>query len=201
MVGVRYTPLSYVTDDSAWSQVTRVTQLFEIKFINTGDIEFLKTNTIHYGPHYRDDNSKVWMLLKKLLLRTPPYHHIDEFERNRDGRGAWFTLKGYYNGEDFINCTTQECLTKLRSLHYRGETPRFGFEQFVKAQKECCKRLRDVGYNGGLGVNEATKCTNLKSMIMSDAQLESALSIARTREMFSGAFDDWFIFLRLKSMR
>ena len=113
------------------------------------------------------------MLLKKSLLGNQPYHHIDEFGRNRDGRGAWLALKAYYKGEDFVNRTTQECLTKLRTLHYRGETPRFGFEQFVEAQKECYKRLCHVGYNGRNGVDEASKCTNLKSMIISDAQLET----------------------------
>ena len=196
MVGSRFTPLSYIIDDTERPRITRATPLFEDEIIDTADIEFLKKNTTHHGPQYQEDNSKVWMLLKKSLLGNQPYHHIDEFERNRDGRGAWFALKGYYEGEDFINRTTQECLTKLRSLHYRGETPRFGFEQFVEAQKECYKRLRDVGYNGGAGVDEATKCTNLKAMIMSDAQLETALSIARTRGMFSGAYDDLVHFLK-----
>ena len=130
------------------------------------------------------------------FLGNQPYHHTDEFGRNRDGRGALLALKAYYKGEDFVNRTTQECLTKLRTLHCRGETPRFGFKQFVEAQKECYKRLRNVGYNGGNGVDEATKCTNLKSMIMSDAHLETALSIARTRGMFSGAFDDLVYFLK-----
>ena len=196
MIGARYTPLSYVIDCTERPRITRATQLFEVEVIDMGDVELLKTNTTHHGPQYKDDNSKVWMLLKKSLLGNQPYHHIDEYEKTRDGRGAWLALKAYYEGEDFVNRTTQECLTKLRSLHYRGETPRFGFEQFVEAQKECYKRLRDVGYNGGLGVDEATKCTNLKSAIMSDAQLETALSIARTRGMFSGAFDDLVHFLK-----
>ena len=196
MIGTRHTPLSYVVDETTRPRVTRATPLYEVELINAGDVEFLKTNTIHVGAHYQEDNAKVWMLLKKSLLGNAPYHHIDEFERNRDGRGAWFALKGYYEGEDFVNRTTQECLTKLRTLHYRDETPRFGFEQFVEAQKECYKRLRDVGYNNGQGVDEATKCTNLKSMIMSDAQLETALSIARTRGMFSGTFDDLVHFLK-----
>ena len=196
MVGARYTPLSYVIDGTERPRITRTTPLFEVETIDMGDIDLIKSNTTHHGPQFKEDNSKVWMLLKKSLLGHQPYHHIDEYERNRDGRGAWLSLKAYYEGEDFVNRTTQECLTKLRTLHYRGETPRFGFEQFIEAQKECYKRLRDVGYNGGNGVDEATKCTNLKAMIMSDAQLETALSIARTREMFSGAFDDLVHFLK-----
>ena len=74
------------------------------------------------------------MLIKKSLLGHQPYHHVEEFESKRDGRGAWLTLKAYHEGEDFINKTIQENLTKLRTLHYRGETQRFGFKQFVEIQ-------------------------------------------------------------------
>ena len=45
-----------------------------------------------------------------------------------------------------------------------------------------------MSYNNGLGVDEATKCSNLKRMILGDAQLETALSIAQTRGLFNGAF-------------
>ena len=138
----------------------------------------------------------MWILIKKSLLGYQPYHHVDEFKRNCDGRGAWLTLKAYYEGEDFMNKTIQENLTKLMTLHYCGETQRFGFKQFVEIQKECYKRLQDVGYNNGSGVDEATKCSNLKTMILSDVQLETALSIARTRGLFNRTFDDLVHFLK-----
>ena len=47
-----------------------------------------------------------------------------------------------------------------------------------------------------MGVDEATKCSNLKTMILGDAQLETALSIARTRGLFNGSFDDLVHFLK-----
>ena len=65
-------------------------------------------------------------------------------------RQAWEALRAYYEGEDYVNRTIQECLTKVRTMYYRGETPRFNFERFIDRQKECYKRLRDVGYNGGI---------------------------------------------------
>ena len=196
MIGTRSIPLSYVIDDTDRPQVTRTTPLIETDAIDLLDDSFFARYATHHGALYSEDNSKVWMLIKKSLLGHQPYHHVDEFENKRDGRGAWLTLKAYYEGEDFVNKTIQENLTKLRTLHYRGETQRFGFEQFVDIQKECYKRLRDVGYNNGLGVDEATKCSNLKTMILGDAQLETALSIARTRGLFNGNFDDLVHFLK-----
>ena len=105
-------------------------------------------------------------------------------------------LKAYYEGEDFVNKTLQENLTRLWTLHYRGETQRFGFEQFIEIQKECYKRLCSVGFNNGMGVDEATKCSNLKTMILGNAKLETALSIARTRGLFNGTFDNLVNFLK-----
>ena len=196
MIGSRNIPLSYVIDESERPRITRATAFLEVAVMDLSDDSFFAAHTTHHGPSYTEDNSKVWMLIKKSLLGHQPYHHIDEYERGRDGRGAWLTLKAYYEGEDFVNKTIQENLTKLRTLHYRGETQRFGFEQFIELQKECYKRLRDVGYNNGAGVDEATKCSNLKTMILGDAQLETALSIARTRGLFNGTFDDLVHFLK-----
>ena len=196
MIGSRNVPLIYVIDESERPRITRTTAFLEIDVMDLSDDSFFAANTTHHGPLFTEDNSKVWMLIKKSLLGHPPYHHIDEYERRRDGRGAWLALKAYYEGEDFVNKTIQENLTKLRTLHYRGESQRFGFEQFIELQKECYKRLRDVGYNNGAGVDEATKCSNLKTMILGDAQLETALSIARTRGLFNGTFDDLVHFLK-----
>ena len=194
--GARNIPLLYVVNEAARPRVVRATPLFEVELIDLNDLEFYAASTIHNGPQFAEDNAQVWMLIKKSLLGNQPYHHIDEYEQAKDGRGAWLALKAYYEGEDFINKTIQENLTKLRTLHYRGETQRFGFEQFIEIQKEAYKRLRDVGYNNGQGVDEATKCSNLKTMILGDAQLETALSIARTRGLFNGTFDDLVHFLK-----
>ena len=81
-------------------------------------------------------------------------------------------------------------------MFYRGESPRFNFEKFIDVQKDCYKRLRDVGYNDGKGLDDASKCSNLKQMIMPEAQLETALSMARTQGLFNGSFDELIHFLK-----
>ena len=156
---------------------------------------------IHFGTHFKRDNSRVWQLLKKSLLGTQPYHHMDHCAHQENGWRAWEALCSYYEGEDYITKTTQECLTRVRTMYYKGETPRFNFEKFIDKQKECYKRLRDVGYNNSLGVDDASKCSNLKQMILPEAHLETSLSLARTQGLFNGPFDDLVHFLRLKLMR
>ena len=53
-----------------------------------------------------------------------------------------------------------------------------------------------MGYNNGAGVDDALKCSNSKQMILPEAQLETALSMARTQGLFNGLFDDLIHFLK-----
>ena len=132
MIGSRNIPLTYVVDETERLRITRATAFLEIDVMALSDDSLFATNTTHHGPLFIEDNMKVWILIKKLLLGYQPYHHIDEFECRRDRGGAWLALKAYYEGEDFVNKTIQENLTKLRTLNYRGKTQRFGFEQFIE---------------------------------------------------------------------
>ena len=81
-------------------------------------------------------------------------------------------------------------------MYCKGETPRFNFEKFIDKQKECYKWLRDMGYNNRVGVDHAPKCSNLKQMILPEAHLETALSLAQTQGLFNGPFDDLVHFLK-----
>ena len=194
--GSNGTPLLYIVDQTD-RPTTRPNQaLIEVNRQSLDSWEFYHENMVHFGAHYKRDNAKVWQLLKKSLLGTQPYHHIDHCARAENGRRAWESLRSYYEGEDYVNKTIQECLTRVRTMYYKGETPRFNFERFIDKQKECYKLLRDVGYNNGQGVDDASKCSNLKQMILPEAQLETALSLARTQGLFNGSFDDLVHFLK-----
>ena len=56
--------------------------------------------------------------------------------------------------------------------------------------------MRDVGYNNGIDVDDASKCSNLKQMILPEAHLETALLLAQTQGLFNGPFDDLVYFLK-----
>ena len=129
--GSNGTPLSYIVDETP-RPATRSNQGFiSVTSISLDSWEVYTQSMIHFGPHYRKDNSKVWQLLKRSLLGFQPYHHIDHCARQEDGRKAWSSLRSYYEGEDYVNKTVQECLTRVRTMYYRGETPRFNFEKFI----------------------------------------------------------------------
>jgi hypothetical protein len=98
-------------------------------------------------------------------------------------------LKSYYEEEDFVEATISENLARIRSLFYHGQTPKFTFEKFDQTQMECYKRLREVGYNNGRGVDDAKICTDLISLIMPSADLEVALSLARNKGIVSNDYE------------
>ena len=137
IVGSNGTPISYVVDKTPRIAKRGNQPFTETRNINLYSWETYTQKMIHFGPHFKKDNHKVWQILKKSLLGSQPYHHIDHCARQENGQRAWNALRAYYEGEDYVNKTIQECLTRVRTMYYRGETPRFTFEKFIDCQKEC----------------------------------------------------------------
>ena len=156
-------------------------------YVQIGEIDFetpdlFLNQTIHFGPTYKSDNKRLWSLMENALVNTSPYNHISPFERNRDGRRAWSALKTYFEGEDFVQRTQDQAMATLSNTYYRGETKYFKFEDYVNAHLTAHKKLLQVGYNGGAGMDEATKVHHFKHNILPAAELEGAISLARLKE-------------------
>ena len=137
--GSNGTPLSYVVDETPRAVTYGNQAYLEVATINLNSLEVYSSNMTHFGTHFKKDSSKVWQMLKKSLLGNQPYHHIDHCARSENGQRAWDSLRSYYKGEDYDNKTIQECLIRVRTMYYCGETPRFNFEKFINKQKECYK--------------------------------------------------------------
>ena len=50
---------------------------------------------------------------------------IAQFFRTKDGRKAWIALKSHYEGEDYVQQISEEAMSKLKTVHYRGENRNF----------------------------------------------------------------------------
>ena len=198
MNGSKYLTLSYVIDKTPRAVTTVTAPKVEVPTVDVSDLTNLKSYTVHFGPTFKRDNAMVWSVIKTALLSTQPYNIIDTCDRMKDGRKAFEMLKSYYEGEDFVEATVQENLARIRSLFYHGETPKFNFDKFVHTQMECYKKLRDVGYNNGRGVDDTTMCTDLISSIMPAADLEVALSLARNKGITNSDYERLVHFLRQK---
>ena len=118
----------------------------------------------------------MWDILKSNLLGEPAYNHISTNNTSRNGRGAWQSLVGFYEGEDFKERLRESAFSKLSTTFYKGETHRFDFIKYIQVHKEAHKLLEDCGYNEGRGMDDATKIQHFQSGIKQDAGLETAPS-------------------------
>ena len=114
--GSNGTPLAYVVDATPRTVTRRNQQFIETQTINQETLEMYTKRMIHFDPHYKKDNAKVWQILKKSLLSNQPYHHIDHCARQEDDQRAWEGLHDNYKGEDYINKTIQK-MSNTRKNH------------------------------------------------------------------------------------
>ena len=55
-------------------------------------MDYLKTNAVHFGVAYNEDNLKLWNILKIAFMNSPGYYIIQHFEATKNGRKAYLAL-------------------------------------------------------------------------------------------------------------
>jgi hypothetical protein len=81
---------------------------------------------------YNKDNVKVYGILKQLCLEGPGRSYILEFDRVKDGRGAWLATYSHYEGDSFRNRSKEEAYTILEHIHYEGEWKGFTLKPLLQ---------------------------------------------------------------------
>ena len=87
-------------------------------------------------------------------------------------------------------------MDKLKNISYRGETEYFSFEHYHKTHVKAYKQLLDIGYNKGKGLDDETKIFYFKAGIQLQADLETALTLAWSKE--NGTFADYVTYLSME---
>jgi hypothetical protein len=93
------------------------------------------------GKQYNHDNAKVYGILKQLCLEGPGRSYILDFDRTKDGRGAWLAMYSHYEGDSFRNRSKDEAYAILDGIHYEGKCKSFTFENFIERHNECFLEL------------------------------------------------------------
>ena len=185
--------LAYLVDTTVRPVTHGNSALLESDIIDLEEEDVFETKTIHFGSSYRGDNKKLWNMLEAALLNSDPYNMIAQFFRTKDGRKAWIALKSHYEGEDYVQQIREEAMSRLKTVHYRGETRNFKWENYVSAHIKAHKQLLDVGYNNGHGLDDATKIQFLRSNIVPQADMHVSLAVARPYE--KKPFQEYLTFL------
>jgi hypothetical protein len=85
------------------SYVIRPLDVFDPNEIFETDHERIIKSVPLIGPDYVEDNGMVYDLLKGLMLAGPAWPWMQQYDRKRDGRGAWKALMAHYEGSSAIN--------------------------------------------------------------------------------------------------
>ena len=188
-------PIDYVIDETPRAATRANVVRLPVDEVDITEDGIYRTRTVHFGKAFKEDNKRVWLFIKTLLLQTSAYNHIIEMDCTSNGRRAWLTLKSFYEGEDFQQRLQDEAFSILTNTVYRGESARFNFESYVNRHLKAHKLLLEAGYNGGSGMDESTKIQHLKSGIKFDAGLEHAITTSRTSGLLRGTFQAFVAFL------
>ncbi len=135
------------------------------------------------GEQYNRDNNKVYGILKQLCLEGPGRSYILQFDRNKDGRGAWLAMHSHFEGESYRNRAKLEAYATLANIHYDGERKSFTFETFIEKHNQCFLELSRQNEP----VHEDKKVRDFLDRINA-SELQAAKQAVRTSEAMVGNF-------------
>ena len=186
--------MEYLLDETE-REVTRPNaRLIELDdLLDLKDSNVFKEKAVHFGDSFKTDNIKLWNLVEAQVMNTDPYNHIASCARTKNGIQAWNLLKLQYEGENAKQRIRTLAMDRLKSTKYYGDTKYFNFEKYINVHVKAHKQLLDIKYNDGKGLDNETMIFYFKEGIEPKADLETALTLGRTRE--SGTFSDYVIFM------
>jgi len=97
------------------------------------------------GDDFQRDNTRVYGIIKQLVLEGPGSSYILPFDKTSNGRAAWLSLTAHFEGESYRNRNVEEAYATLESLHYEGERRGFTFEKFVEKHNGAYLELERYG--------------------------------------------------------
>ena len=99
------------------------------------------------GKRFQKDNTKVWNILKSLVIDTDGWTWIEEYDDPRnDGRAAMKALISHYDGPGEKEKRIAEARATLQNVHYRSEKHAVNWEVYVTKLKEAFTTLSDNGH-------------------------------------------------------
>ncbi len=106
------------------------------------DLECLIAIALLVGDAFQRDNTRVYGIVKQLMIEGPGRSYILPYDKANDGRLVWLALRAHYEGEGFKNQNVEEAYSTLEHIFYEGEKKGFTFEKFLECHNECYLQLK-----------------------------------------------------------
>ena len=187
--------IDYVVNTTERDITIPTTSRSQVNTYEIDDEDIFRCTAVHFGVAFKQDNKRIFSLLKSALLNTGPWDHISRFNKASDGKKAMEALVLYYEGEDFIKRQQEKAFYTFDNTCYRGESKQFSWDGYVQKHLTAHALLLKIGYNNGNGLDESTKIQYLKRNIKPEADLENALTISRTTSNIISDFQKFANFI------
>jgi hypothetical protein len=131
-------PLAYVLRDNAVPTAEDMDRDF-------GDInDTLEATLSHTCPYFRKDSTRVYDILKPLIIEGDCWGFVLPLDRRRDGRAAFLTLKEQAEGP--ANCERRKTIAyqKLKTK-FTGFSRKFTFDDYIAVYQKAFNELLYLG--------------------------------------------------------
>ena len=152
---------------------------------DVNSIEFMKLNASLRGNDYKTDNQNLYIILRHYLSNTPGWNVISKFSNENNGRLAYKTLRGHYEGASYYDLMKTKANTLMMKTFYRGDTLKYSWEKFVAVHLEAHRMFDDIGEP----LPDSLKILYMKGGIRPEAGLEASMEVAKGLPNVNNSFD------------
>ena len=85
----------------------------------------------HTGVAHTNNNRTVWSFIRAIFFDTDAYPYIRRYERARNGRAAYFAIKGHYLGTTFTVTIRANAESIIANARFTGQSRNFTLERFL----------------------------------------------------------------------
>jgi len=135
----------------------------------------------HDHPLFREDNSKVYFFLEEALRGTSYAPSLSPFQRRKDGRSAFSSVKGQYAGMDKWQAELKKQDEFIHNRRWKGQN-NFSLEKFIAQHRNAFVSMTQCADHVEFQLpNEYTRVGYLLSGIeTSDPKLQAAIAVVES---------------------
>jgi hypothetical protein len=97
------------------------------------------------GTEFKEDNGRVFDLLKSWTVNGPAWTWMRSQNAIRNGRQAWLAIVNHFEGEAQRDRVKDNAYAAIAVARYYGERKRFTFETYVTIHQDAYSDLEQYG--------------------------------------------------------
>jgi hypothetical protein len=176
-------PLSYVLREHGEVDP----ELLEADFDSSD--ERLMNLVVLSGDEYRQDNIRVWDLLRPLVYGTPAWDYVKSYDAPKNGRTAFQVLQKRGEGEAAQDARRTEAEAKIANAQYTGKSRAFTLQSYINLLQGAFTELEECGEEYALTERQKVDAF-VKGLVSERFQVtrQSIIGNVETRNDFQKAY-------------